>query len=578
MSRRRRGRAPDEGTTPETFPWPWAVFGASLLARLLFWRATPDAAWPHTAALKGDALLWLEYARSISSGVPFELGLPIHPPGAAYVLSALWDGGSLAPAKAAWCAMGAAAAGLFTASIARAFGARVAACAGVILAASSGLLMLSASLNVETPYLLLVAAGFYVLPGDEERPATLRVAAWAALQGLACLFRVEHVLFAGLASALLVVRGGRAAGARAAAAMAAAVAVSFAAPLVPWHVKAWRAVARFNREAPPPPPPVRMLLDALAAMPWDAAARARREALPAFARDNMAAFVAAAAAHRGRTAVTEADVAAIEDAFGTVPRPLAPRPFVSLYGPLNFALASHPFAGAGFGHAALDEPPPLRGGREAYPPMLVAGLPPRELAFTYPPHVALVNDGYAMGRRWLAADPARAARRAAVRLWRFWSGAATALTGYGLPAGLSGTRHAVDVLVADGWIAEGWRALALVACLAGVAQAWRRPALWPWILFLATKAAAAVLFFGYARLGATAIPATSLLLGLVLAPRLPEAAGRRPLGIALAAVAVIEVARLLHAPGLLIDGAEATRLRDPVPAADQADHSVRYVY
>jgi hypothetical protein len=292
----------------------------------------------------------------------------------------------------------------------------------------------------------------------------------------------------------------------------------------------------------------------------------------------VAAFVAATAAHRGRARVGLTDVAAIEEAFGTAPRPLGERPFVSLYGPLNFALASHPGAAVGFGHAALDDPPPLRGGPRSYPAILVAGLPPRELAFTYPPHVALVNDGYAMGWRWLAADPAHAARRAGVRAWRFWSGAATALTGYGLPAGLSGTRYAVDLLVADGWIAQAWRVLVLVACLAGLLQAWRRPALWPWLFLLASKAAAAVMFFGYARLGATAIPVTALLAGLALARWLPEGADRRPLRLALAAAVAVEVARLLHAPGLLIDGAEAARLRDPIPAADQLDHEVRIVY
>ena len=578
MSRRRRGRAPAADTTPATFPWAWAVFGASLLTRLLFWRATPDAAWPHTAAFKGDALLWLDYARAIRTGVPFELGLPIHPPGAGYLLAALWDGGGLGPAKAAWCAMGAAAAGLFTAATVRAFGPRVGAFAGVVLAASSGLLMLATSLNGETPYLLLVAAGFYLLPGDEARPSPWRVAAWSALQGAACLFRVEHVLFTALAAAVLVIRGARAGGPRLAAVLAAIVAACFAAPLVPWHVRAWRAVDHFNHEAPPTPPPVRMLLDALRSVPWDPAARARLETLPAFTRDHAEAFVTATAAYRGRTRVSEAELGALADAFGPLPRPLAARPFVSVYGPLNFAMASHPDAAAGFGHAALDVPPPLRGGREAYPAMLVSDLPPRELAFVYPPHVALVNDGYVMGWRWLAADPGRASRRALVRAWRFWSGAATGLTGYGLPAGLSGTRYAVDLVVADGWLVEAWRVVALLACAAGLAAAARNPALAPWLIFLFTKAVAAVFFFGYARLGATAIPVAALLAGLCYARWLPAREDARPLRIALAAAVAIEIVRLLHAPGLAIDGAEATRLRDPIPAADQVDHVVRYVY
>src|SRR5688500_10581424 len=196
MSRRRRERLPAAAAAPAPFPWPWAVFVAALAIRLLYWRATADSAWPHTAAFKGDALLWLEYARALREGQPFELGLPIHPPGTAYLVAALWSGsGGPVLLKTVWCALGAAAAALSSAAIARAFGATAGALAGAVMAGSSGLLMLSTSLNGETPYLALVAAGFWLVPGAEKVPAAPRLAAWAALQGLACLFRVEHVLF-----------------------------------------------------------------------------------------------------------------------------------------------------------------------------------------------------------------------------------------------------------------------------------------------------------------------------------------------------------------------------------------------
>jgi len=580
MSRRRRGRVPAGGPAPEpaAFPWAWAVFGASLLARLFFWRATPDAAWPHSAAFKADALLWAEYARALHAGVPFELGLPIHPPGAGYLVAALWDGGAFVAAKAAWCAMGAAAAGLFTAAIVRAFGARAGAVAGLVLTGATGLLVLSTSLNGETPYLALVAAGFWLVSGVEARPSAARLAAWGALQGVACLFRVEHLLFTALAAAFLAARAGRWGGPRALLAAAAVLAAGFAAPLVPWHVKAWREVERFNTVAEPPPPAVRQLLGALRTIPWEPSARARLLALPAFARDQAEAFVTATAVHRGRVRVTDAEFAALGEAFGPAPRPLAPRPFVSLYGPLNFALASHPLASPGFGHAALDQPPPLAGGPAAYPAMLIAGLPPRELAFIYPPHVALVNDGYAMGLGWLRQDPAGAVRRALVRGWRFWSGAATTVGGYGLPSGLSGTRFAVDMVVATGWTAEAWRMLVLVASAAGVAAAARNPALVPWALFFLSRAAAAVLFFGYARLGATAIPVVALLAGLAAARWLRFDENGRRARLALGALVALELVRLMQGPGLAIDGQEATRGRDPVPAADQLDHEIRVVF
>lgn len=577
MSRRRRAHA----AAPELrapVSWPWIVFGAALAIRLLYWRATDDAAWPHSAAFKGDALLWLEYARSLREGRPFELGLPIHPPGTAYLVAALWDGsGGLGLLKAAWCAMGAGAAALFTAAIARGFGRPAGAVAGVVMAAATGLLMLTTSLNGETPYLALVAAGFWLVPGMDAPPGRIRLAAWAALQGAACLFRVEHVLFVALALAFIAVRGARAASLGRAAATVLIAAVSFALPLVPWHRSAWRAIERFNTEKASAEEPVRRVLDALRGIPWDPGARAHLEALPAFTRDHTEAFIAATVAHRGGTRVRDADFAVIEEAFGPAPRPLRPRPFVSLYGPLNFALANHPDASAGFGHAALDVPPPLAGGPSAYPAMLVGGLPPRELAFTYPPHLALVNDGYAMGMRWLAADPLRAARRAGERLARFWAGAATGLTGYGLPAGLSGTRYAVDITLADGGVAAAWRALVLVACAAGLVAAGRNPALFPWLAFLATRAAAAALFFGYARFGATAVPVVALLAGAAAARWPPSASDRRRLraaGIVLAAAVAVEALRFVHGPGLTLDG-DAAGPRDPVPADDHRDHYLR---
>ena len=578
MSRRRRERLPAAAAAPRPFPWPWAIFVAALAIRVLYWRATADSPWPHTAAFKGDALLWLEYARALREGIPFELGLPIHPPGTAYLVAALWSGsGGFGFLKAVWCVLGAAAVALSSAAIARAFGATAGAIAGVLMACSSGLLMLSSSLNGETPYLALVAAGFWLLPGVEDIPWAPRLAAWAVLQGIACLFRVEHVLFVVLALAFMAVRALRRGSLRQAAAVVAVVTVAFVLPLAPWHLGAWRAVARFNDEPPATPAPVRGLLDQLRGMAWEPEARARLDGLPAFIRDHSEAFVAATVAHRGGTRVREADLQVLREAFGVEALRLRRRPFISLYGPLNFALASHPDASAGFGHAALDIPPLLAGGPGAYPAMLIGGLPPRELAFTYPPHVALVNDGYAMGWRWLAANPGVAMRRGFTRLARFWAGAATTLTGYGLPAGLSGTRYAVDITVADGWIASAWRIAVLAAAVAGFAAAWRRPALYPWLFFVATKAAVAVAFFGYARLGATAIPVVALLVALAVErwwPARTEGRRERAALLALGMMVAIEAVRFLQQPGLALDG-DAAGPQDPVPSADHRDYQLR---
>ena len=45
-----------------------AVFTLALVARLLFWQATPDRGWPHSALYKGDAVVWTDYAAALSRG------------------------------------------------------------------------------------------------------------------------------------------------------------------------------------------------------------------------------------------------------------------------------------------------------------------------------------------------------------------------------------------------------------------------------------------------------------------------------------------------------------------------------
>lgn len=190
-------------------------FAVALVQRLLFWRATPDSTWPHTAYFKGDALVWLEYAQALRTGQAFELGLPIHPPGAGYLLALLWDGSDsgLIFLRFAWAVMGALIVTALYVAAARSFPPRAAVTAGVVGMASTGLLLLSTSLSSETPYLLLVTASFSLFEDIRRRPVGPALAFWSALQGAASLFKVEHALFFALTLPFLVVlwrRDGRA--------------------------------------------------------------------------------------------------------------------------------------------------------------------------------------------------------------------------------------------------------------------------------------------------------------------------------------------------------------------------------
>ncbi len=181
------------------------LFVLALALRMLFLQATADANGPYSPYYKGDTPVWLDYAGAIRSSTSFDLGLPLRPPGVAYVLALIWDGepGSFLSLRMAWCLLGALSVALFYLAVLRAFGSGVAVIAALFAAASSGLMIVSTSLNNETLYLLLVFASLTFWVSVRDRPWLGNLFFWSALNGLACLVRVEHLLFFTLATAYL---------------------------------------------------------------------------------------------------------------------------------------------------------------------------------------------------------------------------------------------------------------------------------------------------------------------------------------------------------------------------------------
>lgn len=576
----------------DTVPIALALLVLGWLMRALFVAATPDAVWGYSAAFKGDALVWLEAAARLRQGLPVDQGLPIHPPATVWLLALVWDGqtASLAGLRQLWVLMGAGLPVLVYLAARRALGDTPASIAGVLCALSNSLVLLSASIGNEVPYLLLVWAGWPLLHALQQRgPRPMACLALGAWHALACLFRVEHAFFA-LASTLWLAWSWRATATampwRRVSLGLLLAALAGLAVLTPWHLQTWRVLRDANDAAPATTPAeeaaLRGLEQQLASIEWDAGALRRRDELPALARRQAALFVAATVAQRGGSRVHAEDFVVLEQAFGTLPKALPRHPFVSLYGPLNFALANHAAADGGFAPALLSTPPPLQGGAARYPAALVAGLPPPQLALVYPPHLALLADGYDIGWRWIRAEPGSFAGLVGRKLMRFWSGVATGLGGSGLPIGRSGPRWAVDLAVARPSAVNAlWSSLWLTLAALGTWLAVRprtraveaptqaRASLTPWFLFLINRLVVTVAFFGYARQGAMAVPVIALLVALALGKLLPARALRRlPTALALLAglMLLLEGVRYERPPTLFLDNRPVVAGQaDPLP-------------
>lgn len=475
-----------------------AVSVGALCSRLIFLAASPDRSWPHSVWYEGDAVVWAHWASAIAAGRAgeFNSGLPFYPPAAAYLIAALGPAGLGVPftgLKVLWCVLSAAACGAASLAIARTLGRRAAVIAGVWLVFSFALDVLAISLNTETPYLLLLSLLVLGTLRMATRPGLVLACGLGMLHGLASLTRAEHPLLAAMLCAYLVLRwrpwsSGRvpeAGWARGAAAIGVMGAVCLAACL-PWSIHATRANIRYNTTVAFRPDYNAMT------PPWSADARAMFDALPEFSKRWLGAYLYTMARERGFDEVTAERLRALllED-FGYIPEPVRTTTLVASSGPLAFALASHPGAGGGFSKAGLD----ARFGPD----------PAIELAL--PTHLRLYNRGWEVGWEQIRRDPGAWARNAGLKVLNFWSGVTLGLTSRNVPLGRAGERRPVDMVTHLPGTGAWWRALVTALVLAGVATAMARRRGGIWLVVIAYKVIVTVLFFGYARQGASILPA-----------------------------------------------------------------------
>ena len=196
---------------------------------------------------------------------------------------------------------------------------------------------------------------------------------------------------------------------------------------------------------------------------------------------------------------------------GLEPLPvLAP---VTVYGPINFAMANHAGATGGFTPDLIN-----RLGQDGH------------LDAANPAQRHLLLHGYTEGLRWMREHPADAARLLAAKLGRWLEGLSLGWGVSNLPSGLSGTREPVDVFVPERtWLKWPLALLLLLGAGLSCLAPYRSYSLFT--LVLLHRALITLAFFGYTRGMLVLFPALVPLLLLpvkALASRRPTLATRLP--------------------------------------------------
>lgn len=455
---------------------------AAFVLRALFLFGNEGAGWPHSALYEGDAPVWMQWARALRAGQPFEFDLPVRAPGMAFLIE--WFGGDLrAPFSAlkfALCAFGGATVALLFVGLRAWATPRQAMFAAALLAFSFGQYELATSLNNEAPYLLLVV-GALALHGWTRERRTLTVAILlGVLHGCANLLRSEHIAFVALllASEVLLSRAQR----RMALGRVALTGLGLLVVSAPWIFRSHAALERFNTiEARPLPWEA-------ARPPWSPEARAALQQLPAFCREGIFLMLTDRVSRTSSARVEQADLARLlDESFGYRPEPLELWTLSSAKGRLDFALANELSGDGGFSRSALtdsfDKDPPF--------------------AFGRPSHLRLWLHGYGITWERMRADPAAWCTLAGRKLARFCDGLFAGFGASNSPLGLELARAPIDLAVARDRSLAWWFACS-AAGLVGCALAVRRRVGFDWMLWFAFKLLITLAFYGYARQGVTA--------------------------------------------------------------------------
>lgn len=506
---RKMRKPPTSAKTPPT-ELVWAL-GLSLLAwlhRLFFLLSNRDRAWPFTIFYEGDAETFFRHARAMLAGEVYDSGIPFHPPGFPTFLAGvhrLLGAGEPSAAvphlqvKLVLAAVASLGVGLLYLLVRPYLGHLAALVTALLAGWHFGLEVIAIAPVSEGLYLTLLLLALLVWSRKLEHPLAAPEARggpwWGLLLGLLggvlCLVRAE----AALPVSILLGIGLWGA----------------------WRQRQgglWRALA----------PWLLVLIGwGLALVPWTL-----------------------------RNART---LEAANQRLGpTLAEPLPTFVPLTLYGPLNLALANHAEADGTFSRN-----------------LLASRAQTGQLHLDDPEHLRMFLHGDKMAREWILDHPGDYARLV-MRKWAIFGRAASlGFTQWNWPGGLAGQRRPVDLFTPRSLLGL-WLVLpalaGLVLCLRGAPPARH----WAVLVLLLTAAGlfTTALFFGYVRQGLLLVPFWLTFVAQAVAALL-ERAGRRGLA-GLAAVALLVLVlegwgargdRNFRASGTTLPG--STRLNPDLP-------------
>lgn len=478
------------------------VTALAAVHRIAFLYSNRDRAWPFSVFYEGDSETYFRWARAISQGQLYDSGVPFHPPGFAYLLAMIHSALGVAPdasvsdishlaVKAILAGLSAIAVGLYYLLLRPYLGRAIALLASLLMLYHFGLYVIAVAPVAEGVYLSLLM---------------LTLLLWSRA--------LQHPLSAPGPTLSRAVQG------------AAGLALGVLCGLL--------ALTRGES----------VLLIALLVGVGLLGCQRRRDlrglAIWAMVAIGLMATLTPWTLHNRHNLLALNQRSALAEPLPT----LVP---VTLYGPLNLALANHVGADGTFS------------------PDLIASLGQQgRLQLENPEHLQLLLHGEQRAWTYVRSHPGDYASLVLNK----WSLALESMrygwTQWDFPGGLAGIRHPVDMMAPSSSLAT-WITAPLI--ILGLTLAWRlggAPRRWLWIVLLVTSAnmITIALFFGYVRQGLLLIPFwfSGVAIGIACLPRwlrgkrvttLPDGTGRP---------GIIAVAVLISAVLMLeLNGARADR-------------------